>query len=317
MSPTETTTYRATCTVNICTSNPSEPLTITVLNTPVADVALRMKTDRHVASVGEPISVTITAVNEGTATASNLQVLSRLPASLAVQNLGDMQAISGGVQGSIASLAAGMTQNLAFTITQQSPGSSRLAAQLVSSDNPDVDSWPNSGTNDGQDDVAWVNLLTTQPGGITESPEPFPAVLPAANTVPVTLPDGLVDLSLALKTSNAAPKPGDVFSVSLIISNEQSRRMLTPSLRCLLPAGLTFLNGTGATVAGQQVTIAGGDYFCDPFIIYQFLVQAVSLGDKTIVAEIQTCDWPDTDSTPSNGTDNGEDDTAKVYLRVR
>jgi trimeric autotransporter adhesin len=315
--PTETTTYRATCTINICTSNPSEPLTVTVLNTPIADIALRMRTDRHMAGVGEPISVTITAVNEGTATVNNLQVLSRLPASLIVQNMGTMQVITDGVKGSISSLAAGMTQDLTFTITQHSAGSSRLAAQLVSSDNPDVDSWPNSGTNDGQDDVAWVDIRTTQPGGVAESPEPYPAVLPPASPVLVSLPDGLTDLGLLLKVSNAAPKPGDVVSVSLIISNEQARRMLTPSLRCLLPAGLTFLGGTGASATGQQVYIAGGDYFCDPFITYQFLVQAVGTGDKTLVAEIQTCDWPDTDSTPGNGIDNGEDDTGKAYLRVR
>jgi trimeric autotransporter adhesin len=317
VAPTITTTYRATCKANNCTSNPSDPLTITVLNQPLADVALRMRTNRRLAKVGEPISVTITAVNEGTTTVSDLQIMSRLPASIGIADLGNMQALVDGVQGVITSLVPGGRQELVFAVQQQLPGTSRLAAQITASTNPDPDSWPNSGTNDGQDDVVWVDLRTEETGGTYSSPEPNPAILPTVQQTPSTLPDGFADLGLTMALSNRSPTVGDVISISLTLTNDQSSRMLTPVIRCTLPEGISFLAGNGISANGQEVTVAGGIYFCFPALTFSFQVQVNATGSKTIFTEIQSCDWPDPDSSHGNGYLNGEDDTAQVELRVR
>jgi uncharacterized repeat protein (TIGR01451 family) len=319
VSPTQTMTYTATCfNLEDCLSPPSDPLTVRVSDQPEADLNLSLSINNRIPAVGQPVTVTLSITNSSEQDAHNVQVESRLPDLLTIINAGDLQSNGAVLSATIPRISANGTVNLTFQVAATSVGEIRLAAQVMASDNPDPDSYPGSGTNDGQDDASWVDLRTSIPGTIVSvSPEPNPAYLPAPNVTPVFLPDGLVDLSLNASVNNAAPTLNETITVTLLVNNDGNRRLLSPEVTCQLPAGLTFVGGPDLVATGQQITLTGGRYYPEWPQKFSFQVQVTGPVTEPIKARISYCDWDDVDSDPANNFDTGEDDTVQVSLRVK
>jgi uncharacterized repeat protein (TIGR01451 family) len=319
VSPTQTMTYTATCfNLEDCLSPPSDPLTVRVSDQPEADLNLSLSINNRIPAVGQPVTVTLSITNSSEQDAHNVQVESRLPDLLTIINAGDLQSNGAVLSATIPRISANGTVNLTFQVAATSVGEIRLAAQVMASDNPDPDSYPGSGTNDGQDDAGWVDLRTSIPGTIVSvSSEPNPAYLPAPNITPVFLPDGLVDLSLNASVNNAAPTLNETITVTLLVNNDGNRRLLSPEVTCQLPAGLTFVGGPDLVAMGQQITLTGGRYYPEWPQKFSFQVQVTGPVTEPIKARISYCDWDDVDSDPANNFDTGEDDTVQVSLRVK
>ncbi|QIP17093.1 hypothetical protein G8759_32880 [Spirosoma aureum] len=319
VSPTQTMTYTATCfNLEDCLGTPSDPLTVRVSDQPEADLSLNLSVSSRIPAVGQPVTVTLSITNSSAQEAHNVQVESRLPDLLTIVHAGDLQINGAVLSATIPSISANGAVNLTVQVAATSVGGIRLAAQVMASDNPDPDSYPGSGTNDGQDDAGWVDLRTGMPGSIVSvSPEPNPAHLPAPNITPVFLPEGLVDLSLNASVNNAAPALNETITVTLLVNNDNNRRLLSPEVTCQLPAGLTFIGGTHLVATGQQVTLTGGRFYPEWPQKFSFQVQVTGPVTEPIKARISYCDWDDVDSDPANNFDTGEDDTVQVSLRVK
>lgn len=319
VAPTQTTTYLATCVgYERCVSPQSVPLTIQVSNQPEADLSLKMAVSNRTPALGQSVTLTIAITNSSAQEARNVQIESRLPATLSVISAGTFQTDGLVLTATVASIPANSTINLPVQLAATAAGDFWLTAQLMASDNPDPDSWPASGTNDGQDDAGLVNLRTTIGGALVKAPlEPNPADLPEPRIRRTLLPNGLVDLSLNAFLDKASSSLNEIITVTLSLNNVDNRRLLSPEITCRLPAGLTFIGGTGLIASGQEVTLAGGNYYSQWPQTFSFQARVIGTVSEPIKAQISYCDWDDVDSKPGNGFTTGEDDTTQVSLRVR
>lgn len=319
VAPTQTTTYLATCMgYEGCLSPQSIPLTIQVSNQPEADLSLKMTVSNRAPALGQPVTMTIAITNSSSQEARNVRIESRLPTKLSVINAGSFQQNDFVLTATLTSIPASSTISLPIQIAPTAAGDFWLTAQIMASDNPDPDSWPASGTNDGQDDAGLVNLRTTIAGAVVKAPlEPNPADLPEPRISRTVLPNGVVDLSLSAFLDKASSSLNEVVTITLSLSNVDNRRLLSPEVTCQLPAGLTFVRGTGLIANGQQIILAGGNYYPQWPQTFTFQARVTGIVAEPIKAQISYCDWDDVDSIPGNGFDTGEDDTTQVSLRVR
>jgi uncharacterized repeat protein (TIGR01451 family) len=317
--PNQTTTYTAACKgYEGCFSEASAPLTIRVSDQPEADLSLRLSTSNRAPALGQPVTVTVSISNNSKQEARNVLIESRLPSLLTVINAGNLQLDGSILKTTLASIPASSTVNVTFQVALTGIGVARLSAQIMATDNPDPDSWPASGTNDGQDDVSWLDLRTNTPGALVSlSPEPNPAYLPDPGDENGVLSNDLVDLSLGLSVSNSTPVLNDIITVTLLIDNYDNRSLLSPEATTQLPAGLTFVEGTNFSATGQQVILTGGRYYQQWPQSFSFQARVTGPVTEPIKSRISYSDWDDVDSNPTNGFDTGEDDTAQIRLRVR
>ena len=145
--------------------NPNQvPLPAVASNQPkpdslLADLSLSMSASKRVASVGQPVSFTITVRNRGGATATNITVRNVLPAGLQfVSAPAGVSAVSGVVSGTIAQLGAGLEASLSFTTSVTSGTFIQTSAQITTATPGDPDSAPGNGTTNGEDDAATIDL---------------------------------------------------------------------------------------------------------------------------------------------------------------
>ena len=205
---------------------------------------------------------------------------------------------------------------LSFVALPTSPGTFRNAAQITASSASDPDSQPNSGTGDGQDDAASVDFRTRQPGSLFESPNPNQVPLPPLQSNQPAPDPNKADISLSIASSTRTAQLGGIVSFTLTLSNAGGLVATGLSISAYLPATLTFIPGDdlapgGGGLAGGVSSIpAGGSYS------FVFRARATSSGYGVCTAQLTAAAQPDPDSTPNNGTTNGEDDTAQVDLRV-
>lgn len=105
--------------------------------------------------------------------------------------------VNGQLQQLIPTLAVGQETLLTFAAMPTQPGTYQTAAQIVQATPADPDSRPGSGTGDGKDDMATVDIRTvTASSDYFASPNPgqFP-LSPLRSNQPTPAPSG-ADLSL-------------------------------------------------------------------------------------------------------------------------
>ncbi len=284
---------------------------------PAADLSLAITVNQRTTDPVEQITISLTVRNSGPALAQNVTVQNRLPPNLNVVSLSSgLSSSSGVVSGMISSLPVGVETTLSFVTTPTSSGTYRNAAQITSSSLPDPDSQPNSGTGDGQDDAATVDFRTRQPGGLFESPNPDQVPLPPVQSSQPAPDPAKADISLSLVSSTRTPQINEIISFTLTLSNAGGLAATGLGVVAYLPANLTFVPGDdlgpgGGGLAGGISNIpAGGQYS------FKFRARASSRGYGICRAQLTSANLADPDSTPGNGTTNGEDDTAQIDLRV-
>lgn len=281
-----------------------------------ADVSLSMETSQRVVRVGETLTVQIRVQNTGPDPASNVQIQNRLPPNLSVISTSGLTNNGTALAGVISQLSSGGITVLSFQAQVTTEGTYRNAAEIIQAGTTDPDSQPGTGTRTGQDDETGTEWRTLQPGAaLFESPNPNQIALPPAQSNQPTPDPAAADLSLQMVVSNRTPALNEVISYSLTVTNRGGAAASNISVGAVLPVSLSYvsgLSGGGQTVTGTISSLAVGS---STVLVFQARVTA--LGEAITKAQITAATPADSDSTPGNGTENGEDDTAWVGVRAR
>ncbi|KAB7731646.1 DUF11 domain-containing protein [Rudanella paleaurantiibacter] len=283
---------------------------------PRTDLSLAMVTSSRVVRVGETLTVQLILQNSGPDSATNVQVQNRLPANLSVVTTGGLTNTGTALVGSVAQLGAGASTTLSFGVRVLAEGTYRNAAEITQSSPTDSDSQPGTGTSTGQDDEASVEWRTPGAGGaVFESANPNQIQLPAVQPNEPTPDPDRADLSLQLVTNTRAPALNELVSYSLVVSNRGGASATAVSVAAVLPAGLSYVSGLSAT--GQTVTGTISSLNVGSSTTLVFVARLTATGEQLTKAQITAATPADSDSTPGNGTENGEDDTAWLSVRGR
>ncbi len=284
----------------------------------INDLRLSAGVNNRVKPVGSDFQFTLTVWNEGQQPASNVRIRCSLPQNLQFMSSASMTYQAGYLLASVPSVAAGQYATLSFTARPQQPGSYRVAAEIIRQDQLDSDSRPNTSVGNGEDDVAWVDVRTTNNGptlfsaSISENAPQLPAV---ASSQPLADPNA-ADLSLQFATNRSVASPNVPVSATLLVTNAGGQPAQNVQVGCLLPTGLSFTGGSGMTLSGSTIrgtlpsVPAGGQG------LLTFIVTPTQSGNRILQAQIEAATPPDPDSTPNNGFTTGEDDTATQTIRT-
>ena len=290
----------------------------TINRTDVADVSLAMNVSRRTPTVNGPVTISLLVQNNGPGWARNVVVRNRLPDNLAVVSAGGLS-VNGTILTSPATdIAPGGVQVFTFTAQPISPGTYRNTAEIVSSSTPDLDSQPNSGTGDGQDDAAELDFRTTSSSAaVFVSPNPNQVPLSAVGSSQPAPDPAKADLSLQLTVDNRTPRLNDIITYTLILTNAGGQTATGLVATAYLPAGQTFVPGDDLAPGGGGLSGGISSLAVNGTVTFRFRARATASGRGVCAAQLVSASQPDPDSAPNNGTTNGEDDTAQVDVRVK
>jgi uncharacterized repeat protein (TIGR01451 family) len=221
------------------------------------DLDLALQTDRRIMRTGEPVTFSLRLRNtDSTSSSSPIQWACRLPANLV---LTDGTAGTGDslVTGTVPMLRPQADTVLTFRASARASGVYRVAAQ-ISSSGPDPDSVPDSGTADGQDDSAEVDVRTTDTD--TTGAAMYVSGNPRQTPLPVVIPtpykrDSLaVLLALDVMILNRTPALNDQVTCQVTVRNTGLSAVRSVKLCHQLPTGLLFVEGAGWQPAGRRIT---------------------------------------------------------------
>ncbi|QKZ11857.1 GEVED domain-containing protein [Spirosoma sp. KUDC1026] len=334
-------TIRATLAYDVVPESPcgnynygeTEDYIVTVNNAAVtqqssADLSIQFVATPRTPIQNQPITYAVTVVNNGPDDATGVSWQNRLPEGLTFLS-GDVgvTAANSVISASNISLSRGNATTFRYQLMPTQAGTFQNAVQITATNQSDPDSQPNSGTGDGQDDMATVDVRTTSAAGaFYASPNPSQIPLPAiASNQPV--PDaGKADLSISQMAGNLVAKTGSVISFSLLVSNAggltATNVVLRDTLRGLRmvssPASFTqvALTGTYTVVDFAIQSLAPG-----ALAVVTFTAQIPAGGSLKNTAEVWRVDQSDPDSTPGSQSPsannlNGEDDICQLALRI-
>ncbi len=294
----------------------------------LADLRLSMRVANRAPMPGQPVHYALTLTNDGPAAATGISWQNRLPAGMTFVD-GDAGVVSSGtaVSGSGLALASGTSVTIVYQLRPTRSGTYINAVQLMTSSQPDPDSEPGSGTGDGQDDMAWVDIRAgTDAAAAFVSPNPNQTVLPdVLSSQPAPAPDK-ADLSLALTASTRTPALGQPVTFTISVKNggglDATNIVVRDTLRgftavSLPPDGRVSVTGDGYVVVDVSIASVGRNTTASRV----FTATPAGSGSLRNVAQIWSADQPDPDSTPGSATPiannvNGEDDVAWIDLRI-
>ncbi|WP_338872889.1 GEVED domain-containing protein [Spirosoma sp. SC4-14] len=312
----------------IYTYGETEDYQLLVVNPPSADLSLSIQASNRTPLVNQTMSVSVTIQNNGPNNATGISWQNRLPSTLSFVS-GSAGVVSSGtaIGGSGIAINSGASATFSYQVKPTQAGTYLNAAQIITSNQTDPDSQPGSGTGDGQDDTATLDIRTPDSStAIYASPNPNQTPLPAVSSNQPAPDPTKADLSLALSVDTRTPKSGQPVTFSVIVSNAGGSTASTVVVRDTL-WGMTFVGSpSGVSVVGSgngysivQATIASIAAGSSARLV--FTATPTSTGHSINSAQIWSSTPSDPDSTPGSATPtannlNGEDDTASIDLRV-
>jgi uncharacterized repeat protein (TIGR01451 family) len=283
-----------------------------------ADVSLAMAVTQRTPDFNTPVTVRLFVHNDGPGPATGIIVRNRLPDNLMFVSSADLSASGSVLTSNALEVVAGATQTLTFVAQPTAAGIYQNAAEIASATTLDPDSQPNSGTGDGQDDAAQLDFRTQQAGAaVFSSPNPNQVPLPSVSSNQPTPDPAKADVSLRLVVNNHAPKLNDIISYTVILTNQGGLTATGLSVTAYLPAGQTFVTGDDFGLSGGNLVAGVSSLAAGSSISLQFRSTAMAIGQGICMAQLTAASVADPDSTPNNGTTNGEDDTAQADIRIR
>ena len=292
-------------------SAPSVPMAI------CADLSLGMRVSSRAPVVGQVISVTLSVANDGPQSTSSVRAQSVLPAGLMFVDSPTtaVSATNSTVTIEAGTLSAGSVVPYVFRVKAIQPGGFVTSAQVVDSQVFDPDSQPNSGTGDGEDDAVSVDLRTANGSGpLTTSPNPNQTPLPAVLLSQPPTDPAKADLSLLVNASNLTAASDSIVSLTITASNGGWLAAHNVQVQMVMPSAWQLTSTTGLIVNGQIVTASVGFVSADGSANVVLTVRIN--GSGMLNAQILSADEADPDSTPGNGYSNGEDDEARISVRL-
>lgn len=285
-----------------------------------ADLALNMAVDKRVLRVGEDVQYALTISNKGPCDPGSLSWQNRLPANVQFISTTDNVSIANSIMSS--TLANGLAPNTSvtqrFVVRVQQPGYYQNAAQIVSAGKTDPNSTPGSGTGDGQDDASATDLRTIESStAIYASPNPNQTPLPGVQSNQPAPDPQTADLSLQLIVSQRVFRVGQSVTFSIVVSNRGGATAGSVIVLQPLPAGLQFTSSaSGMDLNSGSARGIIGSIPAGGSVTLTFVATATAVGVQSTAAQITYATPADSDSVLANGYDNGEDDTARVEVRV-
>ena len=295
---------------------------------PTADLSTSLQVSNRTPTIGQPVSYVLTVTNDGPLDATGVSWQNRLPDGLVfvggdagITNTGNMVSSTG------LSIASGAAATFTYQLQPTQPGTYLNAAQIMTSNQPDPDSQPGSGTGDGQDDAALVDIRTSVDNGTLHvSPNPNQTSLPAvASNQPAPDP-AKADLSLAMSVSTRTPAVGQAVTFRVTVSNAGglASAVVVRDTLWSLTLDVSVSNSMQVVSSGNGYVVIEGTVSSVPANqSIQLLFTAIPSGSGYIRNAIQvwSATTPDPDSTPGSATPNGnnlngEDDVAWIDLRV-
>ncbi|GAB2524043.1 sialate O-acetylesterase [Spirosoma aerophilum] len=294
-------------------SAPSQPLSICPGG---ADLSMSLITDSRTPTLNQPVTFTLILSNAGPAVASNVQAQSLLPTGVDFVDAttGAISASANTVTIHAGTLPVGANQPFVFRVKPSQSGIFATSAQITASSLFDPDSQPNSGTGDGEDDVATADFRTPNATGkVISSDNPNQTPLPSVKSNQPAVDPTKADLSLLMISNKLAPRLNDVISVTLVCNNLGGAAATNVNLQTVLPTGWQLTVTTGLTISGQIVTASVGSIPAGTSTAMILLVRVS--GSGTLRSQILSVTQADPDSTPGNGYIKGEDDEASLSIR--
>lgn len=284
-----------------------------------SDLSLRLNADSRAPGVGQTVTYWLTVTNDGPSTATGVVWQHRLPDNMHYVGGTTLSVENGIVTGNLGTLLTGESVTAMYQLQATQPGQYINAAQVTAADQPDPDSQANSGTGDGQDDAAQVDIRV---GGVSSpvyaSANPNQVPLPPVQSNQPTPDPTKVDLALSLSVGSRTPKVGDLLTYVLTITNQGGATASNVRATAYLPDGQQFdssadgMSVSDGGISGGIASIPAGGQAS-----LRFTARLTSAKMGVTKAQIRQASPADVDSTPDTGTDNGEDDTAQVDLRAQ
>jgi large repetitive protein len=142
--------------------------TVTTPVIDLADLSLTKVVNKSTVNVGEDVEYTITVLNSGPNTATNVEVKDILPAGLTFVSSSTLANNAGTVTGTVASLAKGASTSFKFTAKVNVAGAIKNVAEISKSDQKDLDSTPgNVSTKPDEDDDDSADINSTKACDVT------------------------------------------------------------------------------------------------------------------------------------------------------
>lgn len=310
----------------------TEDYVLSVVNTTPAlsqaDLRLSMHVTNRLVMLDQAVGYSLTITNDGPSTANGVSWQNRLPAGLEFVG-GDAGVVGSGtaVTGNNLSLSSGTSVTIGYQLKPTQPGVYLNTAQILTSNQPDPDSQPGSGTGDGQDDTAWADIRTVPTNeAVFASPNPNQAELSAVSSSQPIPDPTKADLSLSMSVSNRIPTQGQAVTFTIIVKNTGGLAATNVVVRDTLRGFSVPVLTAGVRIAatGDSYSIVEGTIASIPMngtAVITFVATPTGSGYVRNAAQIWSADQPDPDSTPGSATPaannfNGEDDTAGLDLRV-
>ncbi|SOD89904.1 DUF11 domain-containing protein [Spirosoma fluviale] len=319
VAPTSNTTYQLASVINACGTGITSGQASVSVGTGSADVALNMAVSNRSPKVGDLVSYTLSAANAGPDNAQGIQLSSLLPNGLSFVSSASpgVSVTNGIVSATLGTIPANSQSAISFLATPTLPGTFATAAQITASLTPDPDSQPNSGTGDGQDDAVMVDLRTTSSGAFTSSDNPNQLPLPVVSTSQPATDPNTADLSLSLRVDKLTLTTTDILSTSITVSNRGGASVASIIVELVLPNGtaspasqVNWVGVSGQVYKGYINQLAAGQSAT-------LVLRWQATGSGTLKAQVLDVSEADSDSTPGNGYSKGEDDEARLSLRVK
>lgn len=286
------------------------------LPVPPADLSLSLQSDKRVLRINEAVELQLRISNQSDTPAALARWTYRLPANLELVSDNGQVYTDNVLTGTVSQLAPLTDTTFVFRVKPTAAGVFRTAAQITTATSPDPDSRPNSGTADGEDDAATVELRVEGPGmRLFESPNPTQRALPPVlSNQPVPDP-AQADLSLRLTVDHLTAAVGQVITYTVYVTNAGGGTANVAQVENQLPNGLEPVNLGSWTANGRTLSTTLTTILPNTTVRASFQVRVALPGFWLNQAQIKSSSIADPDSTPGNGFSNGEDDQAQVGIR--
>jgi parallel beta-helix repeat protein len=286
--------------------------------TPV-DLSLSLMPDRQLVPLNGTVTMRLRVRNESRVPVPLSRWLCRLPVGLEVVPTPSQASTDNVLTGIIPPIVPPRRDTLiTFMVRPTVTGVFRVAAQISTATAPDPDSSPNSGTHDGEDDMAVGTFqVVGSPERIVASPNPDARPLPDVATNQPAPDPGKANLSLRLVFSHRVPTPDQPVTASLIVSNAGGAAATKVQLQTELSPGLDVADAPGWTLNGRTLTTALPNVPAGQTATVTFQVRVRQSGTLLTRAQITAATPASANSTPGNGYTNGEPDEATAEIRGR
>lgn len=286
-----------------------------------ADLSLNWKVSNRTPIIGQPLTLTLTVQNAGPCNVSNVTVINRLPPNIRFDSSASFTLVGTATEvlsTTLPAILSNQSVSRQYIAHATAAGQYYNATEITASSSPDPDSQAGSGTADGQDDAATVDFRTRDGGtGLFVSPNPNQVPLPTVASNQPKPDTALADLSLFISASKRVVSPGQPVSFTITVRNRGGATATNITIRDVLPTGLQFVSAP-AGVSSVSGVVSGtiGQLPAGQEASLSFTTSVTSGTFIQTSAQIMNATPGDPDSTPGNGTTNGEDDAATTDLRV-